>query len=290
MDEVEAGDIAGGEERARVLQATGLLQCLIEYIKPLESAVVAFSGGVDSTLVLLLAVQALGVENVVALTADSGTLPARERDEAAGLAGQIGVAHSLVRTAELDNAGYCANPTDRCFHCKTELWRHGRQLADEKGFRHLLDGVNADDSGDFRPGIEASDAAGVSHPLAACGLGKTEVRLLARELGLPNSDKPAQACLSSRFPYGQEITAEGLKRVEQAEEYLRGLGLTELRVRDHGGLARIEVPADQVGYLAAEEQRAAVVARLKELGYTYLTLDLEGFRSGSMNEGLPQDS
>lgn len=290
MDELEVGDIDGGKERARVLQATELLHCLVEYIKPLESAVVAFSGGVDSTLVLLLAVQALGVDNVVALTADSATLPARERAEAAELAAQIGVAHTVVGTTEMENPEFCANPPDRCFHCKEELWRHGRRLADEKGYRQLLDGVNADDAGDFRPGIEASDAAGVLHPLLACSLGKADVRLLARELGLPNSDKPAQACLSSRFPYGQKLTPEGLRRVEEAEEFLRDLGLAELRVRDHGGIARVEVPADQIGFLAADENRVTVIARLKELGYTWVTLDLEGFRSGSMNEPLQQDS
>lgn len=279
-------DLIAGRERAQALQATQMLERLVETIKPLESAVVAFSGGVDSTLVLLLAVRSLGIDNVHAVTADSATLPARERDEAVDLAAQIGVAHSLLDTGEMENDDFCANPPDRCFHCKSELWSHARRLADEKGLKHLLDGVNVDDIGDFRPGIKASDEAGVLHPLAACGLGKDDVRLLARELGLPNWDKPAQACLSSRFPYGQAITPEDLKRVELAEDYLYGLGLSELRVRDHSGTARIEVPPAAMEQLMADVRREQLVAKLKELGYTYVTLDLEGFRSGSMNEAL----
>lgn len=290
LDELMEGpgedDIADGHERAQRMQATRMLERVVEAIKPLESAVVAFSGGVDSTLVLLLAVRSLGMDNVHAVTADSATLPARERAEAVDLAGQIGVAHSLLNTGEMESDDFCANPPDRCFYCKSELWGHARRLADEKGLKHLLDGVNADDIGDFRPGIKASDEAGVLHPLAACGFGKDEVRLLARELGLPNWDKPAQACLSSRFPYGQTITVEDLKRVELAEDYLLGLGLSELRVRDHGGTARIEVPPAEMEQLLADGRRHELVAKLKELGYTYVTIDLEGFRSGSMNEAL----
>ncbi|RJQ43266.1 MAG: ATP-dependent sacrificial sulfur transferase LarE [Gaiellales bacterium] len=269
-----------------MMHATDLLNRLVDYIRPLESAVVAFSGGVDSTLVLLLAVRALGAGNVLALTADSDTLPARERQEAVDLARQIGVSHTLVATEEMKNEDFSANPPERCFHCKTELWRHGRQLAGQRGLKHLLDGVNADDEGDFRPGIEASDAAGALHPLAACGVGKEGVRLLARELGLPNWDKPSQACLSSRFPYGQQITPAGLRRVDQAEELLRGMGFRALRVRDHGAIARIEVPLDEIALLSGGERRAEVVDGLRELGYTYVTIDLEGFRSGSMNEAL----
>lgn len=279
-------EIAAGLGRTHALRATEILNQLVEFMEPLESAVVAFSAGVDSTLVLLLAVRALGADKVLAVTADSETLPARERAEASELARQLGVPHLVVNTAEMENEDFSSNPPERCFHCKNELCGHLTRLAEEKGFRHMLDGVNADDSGDFRPGIEASDAAGVVHPLAACGIGKEGVRLLARELGLPNWDKPSQACLSSRFPYGQKITPEALRRVDQAEEFLRGLGYRAFRVRDHGGLARIEVPEDELESLSGEEQRAAVVDGLKELGYTYVTLDLEGLRSGSMNEAL----
>jgi uncharacterized protein len=282
----EDGDSDGAKERAQALQATEMLEQLIDYIKPLESAAVAFSGGVDSTLVLLLTVRALGVDNVLAVTAESETLAARELDEALNLAGELAVPHSLVRTAELANSDFSSNSPDRCFHCKTELWRHVRGLADERGLKAMIDGVNADDTSDFRPGIKASDEAGVMHPLAACGIGKEDVRVLAKELGLPNWDKPSQACLSSRFPYGDEITPEGLRRVEQAEELLRSLGVEELRVRDHGGVARIEVPEHMLEQLSADELRERITAGLKELGYTYVTLDLEGFRSGSMNEGL----
>jgi uncharacterized protein len=282
----EDGDVEGAKGRAQTLQATELLKKLIDYIKTLESAAVAFSGGVDSTLVLLLTVKALGVDNVLAVTAESETLAARELDEALNLATQLGVPHSLVRTAEMEQRDFSSNPPDRCFYCKTELWSHVRRLAEEKGLKNMLDGVNADDSHDLRPGIKAGDEAGVLHPLAACGVGKEDVRLLARELGLPNWDKPAQACLSSRFPYGQAITSAGLRRVEQAEELLRGLGIDELRVRDHGGIARIEVPEHQLELLAADDMREAINTGFKKLGYTYVTLDLGGFRSGSMNEAL----
>jgi uncharacterized protein len=282
----EDSDMSGSKERANVLQATALLEELVDYIKPLDSAAVAFSGGVDSTLVLLLTVRALGADKVIAVTADSETLPARDREEAVDLAGQVGVTHSLVRTAELENEDFSSNTEERCFHCKTELWQHVRRLADEAGLKHMLDGVNADDMIDHRPGIKASDDAGVLHPLAARGVSKEGVRVLARELGLPNADKPSQACLASRLPYGQKITAEGLQRIEKAEEILYGLGFEELRVRDHGGVARIEVPADLLEQLTADDARPKIVDGLKELGFTYVTLDLEGFRSGSLNEAL----
>ncbi len=267
--------------------AEELLKRLINELQPLGRLAVAFSGGVDSSVVVAAATQALGVDNVLAVTARSDTLPERELKEAMNLARSLGVPHSVIKTRELEDNEFCANTPDRCFYCKSELWDKLGELAAREGITNIADGVNAGDAVDFRPGIKAGDEAGVLHPLADIGADKPDVRALARALGLPNWDKPAQACLSSRFPYGTRITAAGLKRVEGAEEFLRAMGLASLRVRDHGDSARIEVPADQIGELVANGKRETIVGALKELGYIYVTLDLEGFRSGSMNEALP---
>ena len=267
--------------------AEELLKRLINELQPLGRLAVAFSGGVDSSVVVAAATQALGVDNVLAVTARSDTLPERELKEAMNLARSLGVPYSVIETRELEDNEFCANTPDRCFYCKSELWDKLGELAAREGITNIADGVNAGDAVDFRPGIKAGDEAGVLHPLADIGADKPDVRALARALGLPNWDKPAQACLSSRFPYGTRITAAGLKRVEGAEEFLRAMGLASLRVRDHGDSARIEVPADQIGELVANGKRETIVGALKELGYIYVTLDLEGFRSGSMNEALP---
>lgn len=247
---------------------------------------VAFSGGVDSSVVLAAAGRALGNDSVLAITARSQTYPRRELEAASGLAAALSIRHLVIDTCELEDENFRANPQDRCYHCKRELWGRAGELARDMGFSSLADGVNADDIGDHRPGIKASDEAGVIHPLVQIGAGKAEVRAMGRELGLPNWDKPAQACLSSRFPYGQPISETALKRVEAAEEFLQDLGLVRLRVRDHGGIARIEVPLEAQEGLVDSATRLAIVRRLKELGFTYVTLDLEGFRSGSMNETL----
>ncbi len=263
-----------------------LLKNLFDVIKPLESIAVGFSGGVDSTVVAAAAAQVLGREKTLAVTAQSETLPARELDESRRLAAQLGIRLAIIQTRELDDPGFAANGPDRCYHCKSELWRKVRLLAQEKGLAHIADGVNADDLGDFRPGIKASDEAGVIHPLARIEAGKQQVRLLARHLGLENWEKPAQACLSSRFPYGTRLTPAALARVGQAEEFMRSLGFKQLRVRDHGAVARIEIPVEELARLVSSEGRQQVVDRLKKLGYTYIALDLEGFRSGSMNDAL----
>jgi uncharacterized protein len=278
----EASGLHDNAESPKV--AEELLERLIEELQPCGRLAVAFSGGVDSSVVVAVAARSLGVANVLAVTAKSETLPERELVAALELAKALGVPHAVIETRELDDDEFCANPRDRCYHCKTELWRRLNELVSEKGIINIADGVNADDDRDYRPGIRASDEAGVLHPLAAVGAGKAEVRAMAQALGLANWDKPAQACLSSRFPYGEKITSAGLRRVEQAEEVLRALGIRELRVRSHGDIARIEVPAALLAELSRNGRREEIVMRLKEVGFRYVTLDLEGFRSGSMNE------
>ncbi len=258
---------------------------LEQAIHTLGSVAIGFSGGVDSSLVVAVSARILGRENVLAVTSRSETLPSHELAAACDLAVGLGVRHEIIHTRELDCDDFRANPPDRCYHCKAELWSRAGELARRTGLRHLADGTNADDAGDTRPGTRAGDEAGVRHPLAEAGAGKDMVRRLAREMGLPNWDKPAQACLSSRFPYGMEITREGLRRVEEAERFLRELGLEEFRVRDHGDLARIEVREDSIAALAAKGRRR-ITERFRELGYVYVALDLQGFRSGSMNEVL----
>lgn len=263
-----------------------LLDSLLELLRPLGRLVVAYSGGVDSTLVVAAAAKALGAENVLAVTADSETLPARELEEAIRLAKELSIPHSIIETKEMDKSEFYSNPPDRCYHCKSELWSRIRDFAGESGISHLADGANADDTRDHRPGIKAGDEAGVFHPLMEIGAGKEKVRALAKYLGLPNWDKPAQACLSSRFPYGSTISVKSLQRVEKAEEFLRDLGLSEFRVRDHGDIARIEVSADLISSTADNGSRNKIIEKFKSLGYKYIALDLEGYRSGSMNEML----
>lgn len=263
-----------------------LLERLVEELRPLGKLVVAYSGGVDSTVVMAVAARALGAENVIAVTALSETLPERELQEATALAKTMDIPHRVIETRELDSEKFQANSPDRCYHCKTELWLRIRKLAADAGIENLADGVNHSDSIDFRPGIKAGDEAGVIHPLVSVGAGKAEVRAMAKKLGLSNWDKPSQACLSSRFPYGDRITNEGLRRVEAAEEFLRDMGLTRFRVRVHGDMARIEVSIDDIVSLTTYPKRENIVAAFKSLGFSYITLDLEGFRSGSMNESL----
>lgn len=267
-----------------------MLDKLGEAIRPLGSVAIGFSGGVDSSVVCAAAVRVLGPEKVLAVTADSESMARRELENARRIARELGILHAIIHTNELECDGYRDNSPERCFYCKDELWRRVRAQADDRGLKNIADGVNADDLGDYRPGIRASDEAGVVHPLVTAGMGKKAVRTVARAMGLSNWDKPAQACLSSRFPYGQRLTPEGLKRVEEAEEFLRNMGLPKVRVRSHGDIARIEVPAGQIRELMADDQgREAITTRLKQLGFSYVTLDLEGFRSGSMNEALPDE-
>lgn len=249
----------------------------------LGSACVAFSGGADSSLVLAAAVRALGPCNVVAFTADSETYSPAELETARALAAGLGVRHVVVRTRELDDPDYVANSPERCYHCKRRLLEAMAGVAAEHGCAALVDGANVDDLGDHRPGMRASAEVGVRHPLLDAGLGKAEVRRLARHLGLPTWDAPQQACLASRIPYGEPITGEKLRRVAAAEGALRELGFRQCRVRHHGAVARLEVEAEELGR-AAGPAREAIVAAVRAAGFTYVALDLQGFRSGSMNE------
>jgi uncharacterized protein len=259
------------------------LQIAEEFIRPLDRAIIAFSGGVDSTLVLKMAFDILG-KGAIAATAVSASLPERERNATIELAQSIGVEHRLLYTNEIENSDYAANNPNRCFFCKTELYSVLQQMADDEGFTKILNGTNLDDMGDFRPGLKAADQHQVLSPLKEAGINKAEVRLLAKQLGLPNWDKPAMACLSSRIQYGVPVKASTLNQIEAAELVLLDLGFDQLRVRHHEKLARIEVlPED---FPLVMKKNELIVTKFRELGYNYVTLDLIGFRSGSMNETL----
>jgi uncharacterized protein len=262
-------------------------QRLIQLLSSFPRCVVAFSGGVDSAVVAKAASLALG-ERAVAVTAVSPSLAAGELDAASELARLIGIRHELVRTGELDNEDYRRNGADRCYHCKTELYHHLGQLAARDPGAIVVSGANADDTSDYRPGLQAASEHRVRSPLAECGLGKADVRQLAHHWGLPVWDKPATPCLSSRVAYGEPVTPERLRMIDQAEQFLRGRGLRTVRVRYHrGDMARLEVPLDEVGALLKEPLREELISFLRSLGFQFITVDLEGFRSGSLNSLLP---
>ena len=246
---------------------------------------VAYSGGVDSGLVARIAHDALG-EDALAVIADAESLSRRELREALDEAAEIGIPLKVVRVSELANDRYVANPTNRCYFCRKELGAALMPLAADQGYQVIADGVNASDLGDHRPGIQAMNEAGFWHPLVDFGLAKADVRALARELGLSFHDKPSNACLSSRIAYGEVITMEKLDRVEAAEEAIRALGFSIVRVRAHSGIARIEVPPEDLVRISEPGIAAKVVDAVRAAGFVYVTIDLRGYRSGSMNEDL----
>jgi pyridinium-3,5-biscarboxylic acid mononucleotide sulfurtransferase len=264
---------------------TEKLEQLKALLGEMDRALIAYSGGIDSTLVAKIAFDVLG-DRALAITASSPSLMPDDLEDARIQAAEIGIAHEIVQTHEMDNPNYTSNPVNRCYFCKSELHDTLKPLALERGYPYVVDGVNADDLSDYRPGIQAAKERGARSPLTEVGVSKLEVRQISKLLGLPWWDKPAQPCLSSRFPYGEEITVAKLQRVGKAERYLRGFGLGNLRVRSIEDTARIELPAEQIKEFVLTTDLPTLVATLQSYGFLYVTLDLEGFRSGKLNQVL----
>lgn len=281
VDDSLQGDAGVGEDLRRKLMA------LESYISQWPRVIVAFSGGVDSSLVLRTAIQALGPENVLAVTVVSPLMPERDQGTAAAVAADMGARRRIVKTDELQDEAIAANPSNRCFYCKSNTFGLLTAIAGEEGYQAVLDGTNRSDCGDYRPGMAAIRGFETVHsPLLECGLAKPEVRRLARQLGLPNWNLPAQACLASRIPYGEPLTLEKLEQIARAEAILIEFGLENVRVRHHGQIARIEVAPEELVKVLKPELLQEISRRIKVCGFTYAALDLDGYRTGSLNEVL----
>ncbi len=261
---------------------------LKETLKQMERVIIAYSGGVDSTLLLKTA-SISGLKDIFAVTASSESLPVEELSFAKEITSALNIKHRIIVTEELKDKNYSNNTPDRCYYCKKELFGRLKDIALKENFSFILDGTNADDIQDWRPGRRAAMEMGVVSPLLNVGLGKKEIRDISRDIGLPTWNKPATPCLSSRFPYGQKITAQALERVGRAENFIKRLGLKDLRVRDHSEMARIEVNTEEFPVLMDKTVRSEIITFLQSLGYRHITLDLQGFRSGSFNEQITDD-
>ena len=264
-------------------------QTLQDCLKSYGKVAIAFSGGVDSTFLLKVAVETLGAENVLACIGTSPSLAQHQLQQARQMAQLIGINLFEIPLDELNDPNYRSNKADRCFHCKTCQFHTIQEHARSRGFEHALCGSNFDDKDDYRPGNHAVKALGIGTPLMEAKLTKADIRDLSRQLDLPTAELPASPCLASRVAYGESITESKLKQVEQAEDFLRQLGFVEFRVRHHGNLARVEVPARQIEKIAQSHYREKIIKQFKELGFQYISLDLQGFRSGSLNESLSED-